>query len=105
MIYPVKIFNKHGELTKTISVKQLKQERENGDQKLSYRARFNHMVRPKKQKTGKVTPRKRNAASQTKRKKYPVRSGRSRAMDGSERQEIDPQIESIINTIRNILGG
>ena len=63
MIYPVKIYNKHGELIDEITTEQLLTERDDAAKKLNYRERFNIMVKPKKQKTGKVPPGKRNATS------------------------------------------
>jgi len=103
MIYPVKIYNKDGELTNVITTETLQTERDNADKKLTYRERFNLMVNTKKQKTSKVTKRKRNATSKAQRTRDPVRSGRSSPVDDKECQEIDAKTESIINTLRIIL--
>jgi hypothetical protein len=99
MIYPVKIYNKHGELINEITTEQLQTERDNAAKKLNYRERFNIMVKPKKQKTGKVPPGKRNAAPEVKRPRNPVQSGRNRTVDGQECQKIAAKTHSIFNKI------
>ena len=103
MIYPVKIYNKHGELIDEITTEQLQTERDDAAKKLNYRERFNNMVKSKKQKTGKITPGKRNATSQTKRPRNPVQPGRNRTVDGQECQEIAANTPSIFNKIKNII--
>jgi len=103
MIYPVKIYNKHGELINEITTEQLLTERDDAAKKLNYRERFNIMVKPKKQKTGKVPPGKRNAAPEVKRPRNPVQPGRNRTVDGQECQEIAAKIPSIFNKIKNII--
>ena len=103
MIYPVKIYNKHGELIDEITTAQLQTERDDAAKKLNYRERFNNMVKSKKQKTGKITPGKRNATSQTKRPRNPVQPGRNRTVDGQECQEIAAKTPSIFNKIKNII--
>ena len=103
MIYPVKIYNKHGELIDEITTEQLQTERDDAAKKLNYRERFNNMVKSKKQKTGKITPGKRNATSQTKRPRNPVQPGRNRTVDGQECQEIAAKTPSVFNKIKNII--
>ena len=103
MIFPVKIFNKHGELTKTITTEQLQLERDNADKKPTYRERFNNMVKFKKQKTGKVAARKRNAAPEVKRPRNPVRSGRNRGVDDGKCKKILDDKTSFIKSIEDTL--
>jgi len=105
MIFPVKIFNKHGELTNVITTEQLISEKRNANKKFTHRERFNSLARFKKSKASKNTQGKRDATLKVKRPRSPIRSSRSRKVDGEKRQEIDKQISCIINTIRNILGG
>ena len=103
MIYPVKIYNKHGELIDEITTEQLQTERDDAAKKLNYRERFNNMVKSKKQKTGKITPGKRNATPEVKRPRNPVQSGRNRTMDGQECQKIAAKTPSVFNKIKNII--
>lgn len=103
MIYPVKIYNKHGELIDKITTEQLLTERDNAAKKINYRERFNNMVKPKKQKAIKVAARKRNATPEVKRPRNPVQSGRNRTVDGQECQEIAAKTPSIFNKIKNII--
>ena len=103
MIHPVKIYNKHGELINEITTEQLLTERDNAAKKLNYRERFNCMVNPKKQKTGKIPPGKRNATPEVKRPRNPVQSGRNRTVDGQECQKIAAKTPSVFNKIKNII--
>jgi len=105
MIFPVKIFNKHGELTNVITSEQLISEKRNAKRNGTHRERFNSMAHVKKSKTSKNIEGKRDATLKVKRPRSPIRSSRSRKVDDKECQEIDKQISCIINTIRNILGG
>jgi len=54
MIFPVKIFNRRGELTRIITAKQLieRMETKNANQKPTNRERFKLMVNTKKQAPG-----------------------------------------------------
>ena len=92
MIHPVKVYDKHGQLVRTISTAELLEMRERDyarPKKTLYRKRAHHLARAKNQATTPVASRQGDAAPQAERPSDPVRSAENRGVDAGKCQEID----------------
>ena len=105
MIHPVKIYDKHGQLTRIITTDELLEirERANGKKKFTYRKRFNEVVNSKKQTPGQVAPGEGDATHETERPRNPVRSGRNRGVDDGKCKKILDDKTSFIKSIEDTL--
>ena len=105
MIHPVKIYDKHGKVTRIITTDELLEIRERtyGKKKTTYRERFNEMVNAKKQAPSKVAPGKGDAIPKTERPRDPVQPGGNRRVDAGKRKKILGDKTSFIKSIEDTL--